>query len=143
MLTSRTRAERGVAAVEFALVAPLLIGLVLGAIDFGERYRTTATYNNAALVSARSYALSNSASAATSAAHNAGVPSSVAPTYSFRFDDGAAAASCSPNSSGSYPNVTVVVRRTSIPSPTPVSSFIPGAGSTYTATGTAVVRCSV
>ena len=142
-MTSRRRGERGIAALEFALIAPLLLGLVLGAIEFGERYSTRASYNNAALVAARSYALSNSSSAATAAARNAGIPSSVTPTFAFAFDGGGSASSCSPASDGTYPNVTVTLTRTGIPAPTPVAGLLPGASATYTATGRAVVRCAV
>ncbi len=90
-MTRQRRDSRGIAALEFALIVPLLLALVLGAVEFGERYRVKAGYNGAAQVAARSYALTNSASSATAAARNADIPSSVTPTYSFVFDNGSSA----------------------------------------------------
>lgn len=127
--------------MEFALIAPLLIGLVLGAVEFGERYRETAMYGNAAEVAARSYSLSDDAGQATAAARSAGIPSTVTPSYSFRFDSGVSASSCQPAADGSYPNVTVLITRTGIPAVTSMATVIPGAGSTYSITRRAVARC--
>lgn len=140
-MTTRHRGDRGLAVLEFALIAPMLIALVLGAVEFGERYRMKAMYGNAAQVAARSYSVTNSASSATAAARNAGLPSSVTPSYSFTFDSGSSAASCLPAADGTYPNVTVTVTRASIPAVTSMATVIPGAGSTYTITGKAVTRC--
>ena len=121
----------------------MLLGLILGAIEFGQRYKTGATYNNAALVAARSYALNNSAGTATNAARNAGIPSSVTPTYAFKFDSGASATSCTAASDGTYPSVTATISRSGIAALTVVPSLLPGIGSTWTASGKAVVRCAV
>jgi Flp pilus assembly protein TadG len=137
------RGQRGIVAVEFAFIAPLLLALIMGAVEFGDRYKTTATYNNAALVAARSYSISNNAATATAAARNAGVPTSVSPTYAFMFDDGSTAASCAEASDGRYPNVTVTIRRTGIPAVTPLPALLPGVPSTFSITGKAVARCGV
>jgi Flp pilus assembly protein TadG len=128
--------------VEFAFIAPLLLGLIMGAIEFGDRYKNTAMYNNAALVAARSYSFSDSSATATAAARNAGIPPSVTPTYSFKFDSGSSASNCSPASDGTYPNVTVTIRRTGIPAVTPLPSLLPGMASTFSLTGKAVARCA-
>lgn len=48
MPISRPRGERGAAAVEFALVVPLLIVLLFGIIDFGFAINRYAIVNNAA-----------------------------------------------------------------------------------------------
>lgn len=140
-MTTRRREDRGLAVLEFALIAPMLIALVLGAVEFGERYRMKAVYGNAAQVAARSYSLTNDASAATTAAHDAGVPSSVTPTYAFKFDSGASASSCTPAADGTQPSVTVTITRTDIPAVTTMAAVIPGAGNTYSITRTAVARC--
>lgn len=142
-MTRQHRDDRGIAALEFALIAPILLALVLGAVEYGERYQMKAMYGTAAQVAARSYSLTNSAGSATAAARSAGIPSSVTPSYSFAYDSGASAASCSPAADGTYPNVTVTITRTDIPAVTTMSTVIPGAGSTYSITGKAVARCQV
>jgi Flp pilus assembly protein TadG len=55
----RTRAtrERGAAAVEFALVVPILLLLVLGIAEFGRAYNTSTTLSAAAREGARALAL--------------------------------------------------------------------------------------
>lgn len=128
--------------MEFALIAPLLLALIMGVIEYGDRFRNTATYDNAALVAARSYSISDTAGTATSAARNAGIPASVTPTYSFTFDDGSPASSCMPASDGTYPNVTVTISRTGVPAVTPLPQLLPGIASTFTITGKAVARCA-
>ncbi|MBA8793012.1 Flp pilus assembly protein TadG [Friedmanniella endophytica] len=67
----RTRTERGAAAVEFALVAPLLILLVVGITQFGRAYAAQAQLTNAARQAARTMALQSNVSAAQAAAQAA------------------------------------------------------------------------
>jgi len=43
--------------VEFALIVPLLLILVLGLIEFGYRYQRAAVLNNAAFVGARDFSI--------------------------------------------------------------------------------------
>jgi Flp pilus assembly protein TadG len=62
-----TRGERGAAAVEFALVVPLLLLLVLGIAEFGRAYNIESVLAGAAREGARSMALQNNATAARSA----------------------------------------------------------------------------
>lgn len=54
---STTRADRGAALVEFALVLPLLILLVFGVIEFGRGYHTKTTLTHAAREGVRVAAL--------------------------------------------------------------------------------------
>ncbi len=49
--------ERGAAAVEFALVVPILLGLVFGIVEFSMAYNYRTQLNNAAMAGARHYAL--------------------------------------------------------------------------------------
>lgn len=56
---SRWRSERGAAAVEFALVLPILLVLVLGTIEFGRAYNTQISLTHAARESARTMAITN------------------------------------------------------------------------------------
>ena len=54
--------ERGAAAVEFALVVPVLLVLVLGIAEFGRAYNIQTTLSGAAREGARVMALDNSTS---------------------------------------------------------------------------------
>lgn len=63
--------ERGAAAVEFALLLPVLVMLLLGIMEFGRAYNTQTVLANAAREGARSMAINNSESGARTAAKNA------------------------------------------------------------------------
>jgi Flp pilus assembly protein TadG len=54
-------AERGAVAVEFALLAPILIMLLLGIMEFGRAYNVQISLTNAARESVRSMAISDNA----------------------------------------------------------------------------------
>lgn len=56
--------DRGAAAVEFALVLPILLLLVIGILEFGRAYHVQTTLSNAARDGVRVMALQDSASAA-------------------------------------------------------------------------------
>lgn len=66
----RRRRDRGAAAVEFALVAPLLILLVMGIAEFGRAYEAQTTLSGAARDGVRVMALRNDPVAARSTAKN-------------------------------------------------------------------------
>ncbi|MFI7585166.1 TadE/TadG family type IV pilus assembly protein [Kocuria sp. M1N1S27] len=53
------RSERGAAAVEFALVVPILLALVLGIIEFGRAYNAQISLTHAARETARTMAINN------------------------------------------------------------------------------------
>jgi Flp pilus assembly protein TadG len=53
------RSERGAAAVEFALVVPILLALVLGIVEFGRAYNIQISLTHAAREAARSMAINN------------------------------------------------------------------------------------
>ncbi len=118
--------------VEFALIVPLLLLLICGVIDFGERYKTAAQYNNAAFAAARSMTIENNASKAKTAAVNAGIPSSLnlVVTYTSGYS------SCAQAGDGTFGNVTVTITNSSKATAT---KFF---GTTYSVTGKAVARCS-
>ncbi|MBX7445201.1 MULTISPECIES: TadE/TadG family type IV pilus assembly protein [unclassified Arthrobacter] len=63
--------ERGAAAVEFAILLPLLLMLVLGTIEFGRAYNAQITLTNAARDGVRVMAINNDPAAAKTAAQNA------------------------------------------------------------------------
>jgi Flp pilus assembly protein TadG len=63
--------ERGAVAVEFALLVPILVMILLGIMEFGRAYNAQVTLTNAARESARSMAINNSQTDARTAAKNA------------------------------------------------------------------------
>lgn len=72
MKVHRRRGERGTAAVEFALVIPVLLILVMGIIEFGRAYYVQTVLSGAAREGVRAMALQNNATAARTATKNAG-----------------------------------------------------------------------
>ena len=58
------RSERGAAAVEFALVLPMLLVILLGIIEFGRAYNTQISLTHAARETARHMAIDKDWSAA-------------------------------------------------------------------------------
>lgn len=66
--------ERGAAAVEFALVLPLLVLLLVGIAEFGRAYHIQATLSGAAREGVRVMALRNDPAAARSATRSAALP---------------------------------------------------------------------
>lgn len=63
--------ESGSTAVEFAILLPLLLSLVLGIAEFGRAYNVQIALTNAAREGARSMAISKDQGTARSAAKNA------------------------------------------------------------------------
>ncbi|WP_123918124.1 TadE/TadG family type IV pilus assembly protein [Georgenia muralis] len=63
----RHQCEKGAAAVEFALLVPVLVALLLGIVEFGRAYNVQSTISGAAREGVREYALHNDASAAEDA----------------------------------------------------------------------------
>lgn len=64
----RNISERGAVAVEFALLAPVIVMIVLGIVEFGRAYNVQVTMTNAAREGARVMAINNDQSAARAAA---------------------------------------------------------------------------
>jgi Flp pilus assembly protein TadG len=65
--------ERGAVAVEFALLAPVLIMLVLGITEFGRAYNVQISLSSAAREGVRVMAIGNNPTAARTAVRNAAV----------------------------------------------------------------------
>lgn len=63
--------DRGAAAVEFALVLPILLLLVIGILEFGRAYHVQTTLSNAARDGVRVMALQNDPVAASAAVRSA------------------------------------------------------------------------
>jgi Flp pilus assembly protein TadG len=127
------RHDRGAAAVEFALVLPLLLLLVCGIIDFGRMLNVQLTVSAAAREGARWAALGQSSVAARVAAAAPGLSS--APSTSVT--------GC-PTTPAVGDNATVVAT-TTYTLITPLGAIAELTGgtfpTTYTLTGRAVMRC--
>ncbi|MFD3443664.1 TadE/TadG family type IV pilus assembly protein [Microbacteriaceae bacterium 4G12] len=67
----RMRSERGAVAVEFALVLPLLVAMLLGIMEFGLMYNGQVSVTNAARETARTMVVTNDPAAARNAARAA------------------------------------------------------------------------
>jgi Flp pilus assembly protein TadG len=74
--------ERGAAAVEFAILLPLLLLLVLGTIEFGRAYNAQITLTNAAREGVRVMAIGNDPTGAKTAAKTAAASVSTSITTS-------------------------------------------------------------
>ncbi len=70
-MRSGLRTERGATAVEFALIVPLLIALVIGIAEFGRAFQVQGTLSAAAREGVRLMALQNDPAAARAAVRTA------------------------------------------------------------------------
>ena len=120
--------ERGAAAVEFALVAPLLLMMVLGIAEFGRAYHVQTTLSQAAREGVRVMALKNNPAAAIAATKAA------APTLTLT-NISVAPSSCV--ASGTTPGATATVTVTY-----PLAFVSKLFGSGVTLTGKGVMRCN-
>jgi len=68
MFRRNDRHDRGAAAVEFALILPLLVLLIFGIVEFGRAYNVQISITNAAREGARVMAVHNDPAMARSAA---------------------------------------------------------------------------
>ncbi|WP_445153710.1 TadE/TadG family type IV pilus assembly protein [Arthrobacter sp. Hor0625] len=118
------RSERGAAAVEFALVAPVLLALVGGIVEFAHAYNLQISVTQAAREAARTMAIENDQALARTAA-TAGAPGLDPAAFTFAFAPGACA-------EGLTANVTV----------TYTANTLTGLlGGTLTMTGVGAMRC--
>jgi Flp pilus assembly protein TadG len=122
--------ERGAAAVEFALVAPLLLLMVLGIAEFGRAYHVQATLSQAAREGVRVMALQNDPAGAVAATKAA------APTLSLT-DSQISVSPTNCVASGTTPAATATVIVTY---PLAFTSKLFGSG--VTLSGRGVMRCN-
>jgi Flp pilus assembly protein TadG len=127
----RTRGERGAAAVEFALVVPVLLLLVLGITEFGRAYNVQTTLSGAAREGARAMAVQNSPAAARAAVQNAAAGIGLSDSQI-----SVSPSACPSSSIGSGTTVQVTI--------TYPLSFVTNffGSSPITLRGTAVMRCN-
>lgn len=103
----RAGAERGAAAVEFAIVLTVLIPLLLGIMEFGYAFFVQGTMAGAAREAARDYAIHRDQGQATAKAVEAGATAGVAASM-VTFSGSCPA---TPPATGPMPSVTVTVKR--------------------------------
>ena len=101
--------ERGAVAVEFALVAPILLALAIAIVEFSNTYNIQVSVTQASREAARTMAITHDAAKAT-AAGKAGAPSINTGLLSFDYS----AASCPVATPPSTASVTVTYTGTSL-----------------------------
>jgi Flp pilus assembly protein TadG len=126
----RLRGERGASAVEFALIVPLLILLVLGIAEFGHAFQVQGTLSAAAREGVRTMALQNDPAAARTAARTAAASLRPAVTNA---QIAISPAACPANGGNTTVRMTI-----SYPMPYLTGFFGSGLG----LTGTGVMRCN-
>ena len=119
--------ERGAAAVEFALVLPILLLLVFGIVDFGRAYNAKISLSGAAREGARALALGN--------ANWEQVTIDAAPTLTGVI---ASTPTGSPCATGDPAQVNATASFDYI---TPLPTFAGFGGGSVTLTGIGVMRC--
>ncbi|MFP3460139.1 pilus assembly protein [Arthrobacter globiformis] len=116
--------ERGAVAVEFALVAPILLALVAGIVEFSHAYNLQISVTQAAREAAREMAINDDQGAAALAAA-AGAPGLNADDFQYSFSPAACSADADMTVTVTYPAATLT------------GIF----GSTVTVTGVGAMRC--
>ena len=129
-MRSRLRDERGASAVEFGMIVPLLLVLVIGIVEFGHAFQVQGTLSAAAREGARRMALQNSQEQARDAVQEAGGALSPGITDAQISVD---PASC-PVAAGSDTDVVVTI---TYPMPFLTGFF----GASVDLTGRGVMRC--
>ncbi|GAB2710630.1 TadE/TadG family type IV pilus assembly protein [Arthrobacter bambusae] len=126
-IKSSRNQERGAVAVEFALVAPILVSLIIAVVEFSNAYNIQVSVTQASREAARTMAITNDSSKAT-AAGKAGAPSLDTSKLSFSYS-GACGAGSPP------PTITV----TTTYSGKSLTGFF---GSNVTVTGKGAMQCN-
>ena len=127
----KLHSERGAAAVEFALIASLLVMLVLGIAEFGRAFQVQGTLSAAAREGVRQMALQNDQTVARTAVRSAATSLNPAVTDA---QIQITPAACPPLD-GDSTSVRLTIR---YPMPFLTGFF----GSGVTLTGTGVMRCN-
>lgn len=122
--SNKNERDRGAVAVEFALVAPILLTLVAGIVEFSHAYNLQISVTQAAREAARNMAITNDQAEAQAAAAQ-GAPGLATNTFTYTFTP----AACSADQ-----NATVGISYT--------TNTLTGLfGSTVTLTGVGAMRC--
>ncbi|MDQ0824923.1 Flp pilus assembly protein TadG [Arthrobacter sp. B2I5] len=119
--------ERGAVAVEFALVAPILIALIIAIVEFSNAYNIQVSVTQASREAARTMAITKDATKATTAG-KAGAPSINSSLLTFDYSS----ATCPAATPGSTAVVTVKYSGSSL------TGFF---GPSLTVTGKGAMQC--
>lgn len=117
--------SRGAVAVEFALVAPILLSVVVGIVEFANAYNAQISVTQAAREAARTMAVKNSQTDAKAAAV-AGAPGVNSAAFAYTFSP----AACAPDTTE---KVTITYSAATL-----TGLF----GSSVTVTGVGAMRCN-
>lgn len=134
MLLRRLRSELGAAAVEFALVVPVLLVLLIGIIEFGRAYNAQIELSGAAREAARVMAVRNDPTAARAAARAAAPSLNPALTDAQIAVGTSSGASCTTAPGAATPVVTVTAAY-------PLTFLTGMFGATVTITGKSSMQC--
>ena len=126
-----TRGERGAAAVEFALILPVLLALVLGLIEFSLVFNSQISMTNAAREGARHMAIHNNQAEAKLKAVDAAESSTVDPALD------TSEVVISPSVCAKGETVTVTIEHDQ----DLITGFFPFLGDSITLTGQGVMLC--
>lgn len=118
------KSDRGAVAVEFALIAPIFLAIVVGIVEFSYAYNLQISVTQAAREAAREMAIEDDQAAAAVAAA-AGAPGLNSGSFAYTF---------SPAACADDENMTVSI---TYPAATLTGVF----GSTVTVTGVGAMRC--
>ena len=107
------REERGAAAVEFALVAPLLLSIIMGIVEFGVAINYKSQLNNVTSIAARDYGVYGNKTQAE-AIINSVANASGTSAKTFRYSIEGVTGECTAANSGKPITLTVTLKRTTI-----------------------------
>lgn len=117
--------SRGAIAVEFALIAPVLLALVIGIVEFANAYNAQISVTQAAREAARTMAIKNNQADAKAAAV-AGAPGVNSGAFSYSFSPATCTSDATAQVTVTYPAATLT------------GLF----GSSVTLTGVGAMRCN-
>jgi len=108
------RDERGAAAVEFALVAPLLFSIIMGIVEFGVAINFKSQLNNVTTIAARDYGVNRNKTQAETIIDSVATASGTSAKDIKYAIDGVVGQECNDANSGKVITLAVTVKRTTI-----------------------------